>query len=59
MSHSRMPTNAVNKYKNFTYGYDNNGNITSIKDSLFTASRTFTDDDLNRLISASITFGSS
>ena len=40
-----------------TYGYDNNGNITSITDSLFTASRTFAYDDLNRLITGTGTFG--
>ena len=43
--------------QNLTYGYDNNGNITSITDSLFTGSQTFGYDDLNRLTSASGTFG--
>jgi len=53
------PTNRVtsNNQQNLTYGYDNNGNITSITDSLFTGSRTFTYDDLNRLVTASGTFG--
>jgi len=44
--------------QNLTYLYDPVGNITSIDDSLFTASRTFTYDDLNRLETASGTFGS-
>lgn len=43
--------------QNLTYGYDNNGNITSITDSLFTGNRTFQYDDLNRLISGSGTLG--
>ncbi len=46
-----------NNQQNLAYGYDNNGNVTSITDSLFTASRTFTYDDLNRLQIASGTFG--
>ena len=40
-----------------TYAYDNNGNVTSITDSLFTGSRTFTYDDLNRMITGAGTFG--
>ena len=40
-----------------TYAYDNNGNITPITDSLFTGSRAFTYDDLNRMITGSGTFG--
>ena len=46
-----------NNQQNLTYGYDNNGNVTSITDGLFTAGRTFGYDDLNRLTSASGTFG--
>jgi RHS repeat-associated protein len=46
-----------NNQQNLTYGYDNNGNVTSITDSLFTGSRTFQYDDLNRLINAAGTFG--
>jgi hypothetical protein len=46
-----------NNQQNLSYGYDNNGNITSITDSLFTASRTFTYDDLNRLTNGSGTYG--
>jgi RHS repeat-associated protein len=44
--------------QNLTYGYDANGNVTSIVDALFTATRTFTYDDLNRLETATGTFGS-
>lgn len=44
--------------QNLTYVHDPVGNITSIADTLFTASRTFTYDDLNRLLTASGTFGS-
>jgi uncharacterized protein RhaS with RHS repeats len=43
--------------KNLSYTYDDNGNVTSITDGLFTASRTFQYDDLNRLINAAGTFG--
>jgi|GEM_PF-3200168 len=44
--------------QNLSYGRDNVGNITSITDNLGgTASRTFTYDDLNRLITASGPFG--
>jgi len=46
-----------NNQQNLTYGYDNNGNVTTITDALFTGSRTFTYDDLNRMITASGTFG--
>jgi RHS repeat-associated protein len=43
--------------QNLTYGYDQNGNVTAITDSLFTGSRTFGYDALNRMPSASGTFG--
>lgn len=43
--------------QNLSYGYDNNGNVTSITDSLFTAGRTFSYDDLNRMITGNGTFG--
>jgi uncharacterized protein RhaS with RHS repeats len=46
-----------NNQQNLSYTYDDNGNITSITDSLFTGSRTFQYDDLNRLINAAGTFG--
>jgi YD repeat-containing protein len=46
-----------NNQQNLTYGYDAAGNVTTITDSLFTASRTFGYDDLNRMASASGTFG--
>ena len=43
--------------QSLTYLHDPVGNITSISDGLFTASRTLTYDDLNRLATASGTFG--
>jgi RHS repeat-associated protein len=43
--------------QNLTYGYDPVGNLLSIADTLFTASRTFSYDALNRLTNASGTFG--
>ena len=43
--------------QNLTYGYDQNGNVTGITDSLFTGSRTFAYDDLNRMTSGAGTFG--
>ncbi|MDZ4345213.1 MAG: RHS repeat-associated core domain-containing protein [Candidatus Binatia bacterium] len=46
-----------NNQQNLTYGYDPVGNLLSITDSLFTASRALTYDDLNRLETASGTFG--
>jgi RHS repeat-associated protein len=46
-----------NNQQNLTYGYDNNGNVTSITDGLFTGSRSFTYDDLNRMITGNGTFG--
>ncbi len=49
------PTNRTtsNNQQNLAYGYDNNGNVTSITDALFTGSRAFTYDDLNRMVTAS------
>ncbi len=44
-------------FQNLTYDYDNVGNILTITDSLFTATRTFTYDGLNRLSTASGNFG--
>jgi YD repeat-containing protein len=46
-----------NNQQNLTYGYDAGGNVLSITDSLFTGTRTFTYDDLNRLTTAYGTFG--
>jgi RHS repeat-associated protein len=43
--------------QDLAYTYDANGNILAITDSVGTASRTFTYDALNRLTSASGTFG--
>jgi RHS repeat-associated protein len=43
--------------QSLSYVHDPVGNITSITDNLFTASRSFTYDDLNRLNTASGTFG--
>jgi len=44
-------------YQNLVYDYDPVGNITAITDNIFTASRTFAYDALNRLTSASGDFG--
>jgi RHS repeat-associated protein len=44
--------------QNMSYLYDHVGNVTSITDSLFTAGRSFTYDDLNRSLTASGPFGS-
>jgi RHS repeat-associated protein len=54
---NRATSGAGGSFQNLTYDYDNVGNITTITDSLFTASRTFTYDALNRLGTASGTFG--
>jgi RHS repeat-associated protein len=43
--------------QDLTYNYDEVGNITAIADALETGSRSFTYDDLNRLKTASGTFG--
>jgi RHS repeat-associated protein len=43
--------------QNLTYVHDPVGNVTSISDAIFTASRTFTYDDRSRLQTASGTFG--
>ncbi len=43
--------------QNLTYAYDPNGNVTAITDSLFTGSRSFTYDDLGRMITGNGTFG--
>jgi hypothetical protein len=44
-------------YQDLVYGYDNGGNITGITDNLWTASRSFVYDDLNRLTQATGNFG--
>ncbi|MBI2985926.1 MAG: hypothetical protein HYY45_04080 [Deltaproteobacteria bacterium] len=44
--------------QDLTYAYDNTGNITGITDALWTGSRSFTYDALNRLTSGTGTFGS-
>lgn len=43
--------------QNLTYGYDNNGNVTAITDSLFTGDRSFGYDDLNQMTTGNDTFG--
>jgi RHS repeat-associated protein len=43
--------------QNLSYTYDDVGNVNSVTDGLFTASRTFSYDDLNRLISGAGAFG--
>jgi len=48
---------AAGTIQNLTYGYDNVGNITSITDPVFTATRTFQYDALNRLTQAIIGTG--
>ncbi|MBI4488710.1 MAG: hypothetical protein HY694_06460, partial [Deltaproteobacteria bacterium] len=44
-------------YQNLSYTYDGVGNITSITDTLWTGSRSFSYDALNRLTSATGNFG--
>jgi RHS repeat-associated protein len=55
--HNRATSGSGGNFQNLTYGYDNVGNVTSIDDPLFTADRSFTYDALNRLLTASGTFG--
>ena len=46
-------------YQDLTYQFDNGGNLTAITDALWTGSREFAYDDLNRLTSAAGNFGPS
>ncbi|MBI2533460.1 MAG: RHS repeat protein [Deltaproteobacteria bacterium] len=48
---------APGTYQNLVYDYDQTGNITATTDNIFTASRTFAYDALNRLTSASGNLG--
>ena len=57
MLKSRVTSGPGGSFQNLAYDYDDAGNMSSVTDSLFTASRTFGYDDLNRLTSASGTFG--
>ncbi len=54
---NRATSGLGGNFQNLTYDYDNLGNILTITDSLFTATRTFTYDGLNRLTTASGNFG--
>jgi RHS repeat-associated protein len=48
---------ATNTQQNLAYTYDNLGNIKTITDTIWTGSRSFDYDDLNRLTQATGTFG--
>jgi RHS repeat-associated protein len=48
---------AAGSHQNLSYAYDNVGNITFVTDGIWTGSRSFTYDNLNRLTQASGTFG--
>jgi RHS repeat-associated protein len=54
----RSTAGTVGALQHFAYTYDAAGNITEIVDTLYTGSRTFAYDALNRLTSASGPFGS-
>jgi RHS repeat-associated protein len=54
----RSTSGTAGALQNFTYSYDTAGNITEIDDALYTGSRSFAYDALNRLTSASGTFAS-
>ena len=53
--HTNSGTTGV--YQDLAYSYDNGGNITTITDGLWTGSREFAYDDLNRLTQATGNFG--
>ncbi|PYM91302.1 MAG: hypothetical protein DME04_19325 [Candidatus Rokuibacteriota bacterium] len=54
---TRSTTGPTGSHQNLTYGHDPAGNITWVSDAVWTASRNFTYDALNRLTSANGTFG--
>jgi RHS repeat-associated protein len=54
---SRVTSGPGGSLQNLSYDYDDTGNVESITDTLFTASRIFNYDDINRLTNASGAFG--
>jgi len=50
--------NEQSTLQDFSYSFDNVGNVSSIQDNVHTATQSFTYDDLNRLTSATGAYGS-
>ena len=57
LGYVRASNQVVDSLQALSYKYDNVGNITDITDGIFTGTRHFEYDNLNRLIEASGTFG--